>query len=264
MDAPVSAAIVEFVRWIGAGRDFGQVRVLPLGPRHELRHASDAARPSGELRTSTVDGLRAVGRHTATGAFRPLSGAPNLPGGWRCLVASADELELALGQLYPGGLADWFAVRTAAARPIGFRAFVERQTGIYSTVRDLDEAAAAEVVRAGCDAVSCLKRRQWAVAGLEADGPEKCEVPCLEPCAVLLEFARRAAALAAEPRRALEIAEGETGTLLAALAIASTSAPGTDGVREGDMAHPANPRRLRLLLGKLRRQVGPMAPPEKA
>ncbi len=257
----MSPAIEAFVRWVDGGRDFAQIRVAASGGGHELRHVADAGLAPAELREIGLEGLRGVARHAANGAFRPLKGAPNLAGGWRFRAATADDLELALGHLYPGGLADWFAVEQGMARPMAFRDFAARQTGIYAAVGKLDDATVGDVVRAGCDGRYCLKRRLWAAAGLAEDGVDKGALPCLEPCAVLLEFARRASRLAVEPQRQIALADGEMASVMTALEIAA-SMPAPAAVREGDLADPANPRRFQLLLGKLRRQLAPVASPD--
>jgi len=50
------------------------------------------------------------------------------------------------------------------------------------------------VVKACCHPRFCLKRRLWGLGSLESDTVQaKSIIPCLEPCALLLEFARTAA-----------------------------------------------------------------------
>jgi len=85
-----------------------------------------------------------------------------------------------------------------------------------------------------CDRSFCLKRRLWRVGNLGEDSAaDKSLIPCLEPCAVLMEFARSMAALS--PREILD----STGT--------ETSMPQElpAQVREADFACPDNPRRRR-------------------
>jgi hypothetical protein len=77
-----------------------------------------------------------------------------------------------------------------------YRAFTERQTGMYRITTKLSDSDVAGVIRACCAKESCLKRRLWTISGLETDSPEtKSIIPCLEPCAMLLESARTAARL---------------------------------------------------------------------
>jgi hypothetical protein len=64
---------------------------------------------------------------------------------------------------------------------------------MYRITQMLDDAQAREVIRACCNAGCCLKRRLWTVESLAPDAPaEKSEIPCWEPCAILLESARKA------------------------------------------------------------------------
>ncbi len=195
MEPDSSPALRAFLEALGTGCDFCQVQVRPLPPSFELRHVTDRGRPSEELRPVRVTDLRVLAQTTESGAYRALKAAPNLVSGWCCVAGSGNELEVALGHLYPGALADWAAVRkVAAAVPVThFREFMGRQTGIYRGVRHLDEAGAAAVIGATCHPRFCLKRRWWTVDGLAPDDPgATSELPCLEPCAVLLDGARQA------------------------------------------------------------------------
>jgi len=145
------------------------------------------------LRVVKPNEARALAQFKAAGEFRPLKAAPTLQRGWRMQVANDAELELALSQLYPGAVADWFAARSANPPVTNYREFTHRQTGMYRITTMLSDAEAARVTSAGCAKGLCLKRRLWTVAGLEPDGArEKSLIPCLEPCAVLMESARKA------------------------------------------------------------------------
>ncbi|MBI5772749.1 MAG: hypothetical protein HZA89_03275 [Verrucomicrobia bacterium] len=187
-------ALKCFLAETGAETQWAQVLLRRNGSGWELRHISDRDGAAAELRQVAPDGLRAVAQFTAGGAFRPLKAAPTLQRGWRCLAPDAAALETALNQLYPGALADWFAARASPPPVTHFREFTNRQSGMYRIAQSLTDAQAAVVIHATCDARLCLKRRLWTVDGLEADGAgEKSVIPCLEPCAVLLEAARKAA-----------------------------------------------------------------------
>ena len=103
------------------------------------------------------------------------------------------ELEAALSRLYPGALADWRAARAAHPPVTHYREYASRQSGMYRITAKLRDEQVTAVIRGVCDKEHCLKRRWWTVAGLEPDpAGEKSLIPCLEPCAVLMESARRA------------------------------------------------------------------------
>ena len=170
-----------------------QALVSRIGSGFELRHLSDRSVPANTLRTVPVTQLRELARMTESGVFRPLKSAPSLRTGWRAIAHSEEELGVALNHLYPGALADWYAARTPQAPVTNYREFTKRQSGMYRITQLLTDQQAAAVIQACCDAHHCLKRRLWTVAGLHSDASHsKSIIPCLEPCAILLESARSA------------------------------------------------------------------------
>jgi hypothetical protein len=95
-----------------------------------------------------------------------------------------------------------------------------------------------------------LKRRLWTLNGLTSDGvEEKTLIPCLEPCAVLLEFARKVLRIEQEEKMNIDLSPSEAATLVFALKIALKH-PEPD-CREADFNAPDNPRRVQVLLKKL-------------
>jgi hypothetical protein len=182
-----------FVAQMGDELVLAQVLVRWAGAGYELRQVEDRTAAPESLRVVKPNDVRALAQFTVAGEFRPLKAAPSLQRGWRMQAANDAELELALSQLYPGALADWFAARAGNPPVTNYREFTNRQTGMYRITTMLSDMEAARVISAGCAKELCLKRRLWTVAGLEPDGAgEKSVVPCLEPCAVLMESARKA------------------------------------------------------------------------
>ncbi|HEX4121277.1 MAG TPA: DR2241 family protein [Verrucomicrobiae bacterium] len=228
-------AFTEFLAAFDAEIVVGQVLIRRAGRGFELRHAGDRDAADELLELVRVDGLRALAQFTAADMFRPLKSAPNLRGGWRAEAADVGALETALNSLYPGAIADWFAARRNPPPITSYREFTARQTGMYRITTHLDDRIAGAAVRACCHRDFCLKRRLWSVPGLAADGTgEKSIIPCLEPCAVLLEFARKVARLEQE------------GANLPPVAPVSPDAQ----VAECDFDSPNNPRRVRFALEK--------------
>ena len=186
-------ALKEIVAQIGDELTFAQVVIHRIGTGYELRYADDHGAAAETLRTVKLDDARRLAQYTHAGEFRPLKSAPTLPRGWRMALSSDAELETALNHLYPGAMADWFAARATSPPVTNYRDFTNRQSGMYRVTTMLSDAQAAEVICSCCDRNLCLKRRLWTVGGLAPDGAEtKSLIPCLEPCAVLLEAARRA------------------------------------------------------------------------
>lgn len=247
-------ALSAFTAQIREELVLAQVLIRRTPPGYELRHAADRAAPEAELRTVALEKLREVAQFTAGGAFRPLKSAPNLVTGWRLKARGDAALEQALNRLYPGAIADWFAAQSPNPPVTNYREFTQRQTGMYRITQMLDDAQAGRVIRAACHPRFCLKRRWWTVDGLNPDSAgEKSLIPCLEPCAILLEFARTAMRLEQEDKLNVALPALELETLIAALQ--SALKHGDGGVREAELNSPDHPRRVELLLEKLREFV---------
>jgi hypothetical protein len=230
---PAFAALLEAFE---AEFVFCQVFMARVDRGFSLRHSEDRALSAASLRLVAVGDLRALAQYTDAGAFRPLKSAPNLQRGWR--VEPRDEVELwsALSALYPGGVVDWFAAQSPHPPVTGYREFTARQTGMYRIAAALPDEPARAAILACCHRDSCWKRRLWSMDGLPPDEPgEKSVLPCLEPCAVMLEFARK-------------VARWEQGVDAPAV-----SESVEEVAAECDFDSPANPRRRRFLLEKQRR-----------
>jgi len=243
-----------FDRFVASLRDelvLAQVLIRRVERGYELRHQADCACAAADLRVVPIAELRGLAQGTAAGAFRPLKAAPNLPTGWRTSPANDAELETALDHLYPGAVPDWFAAQQPSPPVTHFREFTGRQTGMYRITTMLNDAQASQVTRACCHRRFCLKRRLWTVGRLAADAAEeKSIIPCLEPCAVLLEFARKAMRLEQEDKPPLDVEAQDLEKTEAALETALATPSGVE--READFDSPDNPRRRQLALEKLK------------
>ncbi len=183
------AWLVEF----GDEFTLAQLLVRRAGAGYELRHQRDADEPADRLRLLAHDAVRPLAQFTPDGTFRPLRSAPSLAAGWRLPVADQDALPGVLDEFYPGALADWFAAQQSPAPVTDYPAFAARQTGLYRGLAELPAIALTAVVAAVCAPAACAKRRLWTAPGLPPDAPSaKSVIPCLEPCALLLDGARRA------------------------------------------------------------------------
>jgi hypothetical protein len=148
-----------------------------------------------------------------------------------------------------------------------YRDFTNRQTGMYRITQNLTDEQAAAAIRACCHVRFCLKQRLWTVQGQPPDAPQgrgpgegqfrsegnpsnltaKSIIPCLEPCAIMLEFARAAARIEQSPR--VQIAQDDVASI--AVSLRETVAHFHPLIREADFSAPENPRRLQLVLEKL-------------
>lgn len=123
---------------------------------------------------------------------------------------------------------------------------------MYRIVAMLDDRQAAHTIESCCDVRFCLKRRCWTTPDLAADAaPSKSIIPCLEPCAVFMEFARTIVRLEQAKPLCIELAPAEMETAIAALQ-QITDAP-VNRMSEADFASPLNPRRVHWTLERLRR-----------
>ena len=239
MDTFENPALKNFLASFQSELILAQVLIRRVGNEFELRHVDDRECDSENLRS-----VRELAQFTASGAFRPLKSAPSLQTGWRFLARDERQFEFALNTLYPGAIADWFAAKFSRATPTNYREFTNRQTGMYRITAMLTDALAAPVIRACCHKKFCLKQRIWSVDGLETDSiTEKSLIPCLEPCAILLEFARKAMRLEQQAERAAELHSAEN------LSTEQDAEPQGE-IREADFENPQNPRRLQLLREK--------------
>jgi hypothetical protein len=233
MSAANNPAFEAFLRALRDEMVFCQVVIARSGQGFSLRHVESAG---AALRAIAIVDLRALAQFTEEGAFRPLKSAPNLARSWQAEARNAEELWLALNSLYPGAVADWFAAQAAPPPITSYRDFTARQTGMYRITATLADEPARAAIAACCHQDFCLKRRLWTHDGLPPDGvAEKSAIPCLEPCAVLLEFARK-------------VARWEQGVD----PVAAAPMPG-EPAQECDFDAPDNPRRLRFNLEKKRR-----------
>jgi hypothetical protein len=185
-------ALEWFTHWFGNELALGQVRIGRTETGFELRHVDDWPLPADQLKTVAVDQAREIAQFTDSGAFRPLKSAPTLRRGWRIVAASDEELGATIDRLYPGAIADLYATLRQPAPITDYREFTARQTGMYRITNLLDDSNAAAVVEKCCAREFCLKRRFWDVASHAPEDPgRKSVIPCLEPCAILLEYARK-------------------------------------------------------------------------
>ena len=247
VSAIANPAFEAFLEALGPEMVWGELLVRKTQDGFELCHAED--REVTQLQRVERSGLRQVVQFTAAKQFRPLKSAPTLQRGWNFVAADSLDLEMALQTVYPGSVADWFASRQPASPVTHYRPYTSRQSGMYRITAMLTDPQAARAIRAGCNRKFCLKQRLWTVEGLEPDRFDaKSAIPCLEPCAVLMEFARTAARLEQRSTAPVTLAADEVkavGTLLEGQIQVGSA------IREADFSAPENPRRLQLILEKL-------------
>ncbi len=250
MSGPVNPAFAAFLAEFKEELVFAQIFISRRDAGYQLRHVTNRDVPQEGLKKIALSEVRSLVDATATRQFRPLKSAPNLSAGWILFLANEEQLELALNQFYPNALADWFSVRGANPPITHYREFTARQSGMYRITSMLSDGQAAHVIRACCHKNFCLKQRLWSVGGLSSDAPsEKSIVPCLEPCAILLEFARKGMRIEQEEKVHLSFSPSDIASL--SFALQGALAVPENNIREADFAAAGNLRRMQLALEKL-------------
>src|SRR5438105_6499075 len=170
---------------------FAQVLVKRTAGGFELRHINDANTNIGDLKAMRPADARKIANFNSAGEYRALKSTADLPSGWMIRANSPQELEEALNHFYPNSLADRYALKQTPPPITNYRPFTERQTGMYRITTFLSDPDLARVIENLC-ATKCLKQRLWTSGAIPIDPPEKkSAIPCLEPCAMLLEAARK-------------------------------------------------------------------------
>jgi hypothetical protein len=249
----LNPAIRAFVEFGGAEVVLGQVLLRRVETGFSLRHVADREKSDDTLQNRTVEELREIARFTLNGAFRPLKSAPNLRTGWLCRVIGEAALQEALERLYPGVIADWNATRQSDIPTTSYESFTGRQTGMYRVTAQLTAAQTGRAIRACCAPNQCLKRRFWTGGDVSPDSDSdsaKSLIPCLEPCPILLEFARNVFRWEQGRTASLSLTSIEVDTMVAALE--SQSGIPLEALREADFSQPLNSRRVEFVLDKMR------------
>ncbi len=269
--AGVAAAREALLAWVTeageAGRIFLEAHLLATGPgRFRLRHRADAALPAAALAiVSDPYAAREIARSTAAGEHRPLRTAPNLRRGWSFEALDGAGLWIALDSLYPACAVHWHAGRTGTLRVTHWSETAARQSGIYSAVGLLPEAATHDAVRACCGDAVCLRSvawrfstdsGEWRGTDLAADRAAPAgvaRVPCPEACSLFVSFARAVLQVEREPRSEVSgLGAMSAAELEQVRSVVDAVASGRTGeAREGEFHLPTNPRRVRYLAARL-------------
>ena len=180
-----------------AGREpfgFGQLRVSFEGGTAVI------SGPEAPGEASEVEGspqaIRAWVREDDRGRYRPLAGAATMRHGWHARCRAA-ELTALLEEIYPLGQRHLEQFERADLRVVALDEVLSRQTGRYrvaSALKDAGRRRASEVLCA-----RCVKAPAW-----RGDEPAIDQIPCPEPCSVLVALCREAALWQENPPRRAE------------------------------------------------------------
>jgi 4Fe-4S iron-sulfur cluster binding domain/DR2241 stabilising domain len=263
----VAGARRALVAWVDeagdVGRVFLQARLRRAADgRYDVRHRRDVHRSLASLEWVSSDPFHAreIAQTTNRGAHRPLKTSPNLKQGWALVGLDAAGLWTALEYLYPAAAVHWHAGRAGALRVTHWRETAGRQSGIYSSVRLLQDGAVRNAVRACCADAVCLRRVAWQIDAetplapadegpVAGDAP----VPCPEACSMFISFARQVLKLERAPRRdvpgLVPLGADEVAQVREVIAAAANGT--VAAAREGEFEDPNNLRRIRYLAARL-------------
>jgi hypothetical protein len=218
-----------------------------------IRHEKDLGKDFSELRQVSLSELRTLVQTNPQGAFRPLKSAPDLCSGWRVEMGIQD-LESALNILYPGALADLFRFINgeAATEVTSFRTFTARQTGMYRIASRLTDEEVSPAIEACCDNRVCRKTRLWDPNGAR-EATLEFNIPCLEPCALMLEFARKSSRMNDQKAEPKSLTNSDLETIKKALDFTLNSITVS---KVADFSDETNQRRLLLASIKINAALG--------
>jgi hypothetical protein len=131
-------------------------------------------------------------RQDDLGRYRPLSGARTLPTGWSIAPQPELPLECILDIVYPLARTHQRHFAEGELRVVSLEDVLRRQSGRYESAAALPSAGRRAAVATVCGA--CVRVPVWDGAACAA-----ADIPCPEPCSVMVSFCREAAAWHANP-----------------------------------------------------------------
>jgi hypothetical protein len=156
------------------------IRETPEGPTIGAGDSAEEVEPVSEA-------LRRHTRMDDRGRYRPLTGARSMRRGWFVRCGPTLPLGDAIEVVYPLATVHRRQWSEGTLRVVTLDDVLARQTGRYEVAAQLSGEGRERVRRVLCETV-CLRMPVWAGAACGED-----EIPCPEPCSVLVSLAREAA-----------------------------------------------------------------------
>lgn len=167
----------------GTPLTLGELTISVAGDVAEIRGPESGREPVTVA--GGTESLRDWVRADGSGGYRPLSGARTMRPDWvfRC---ERDLLRAAIDTIYPLALVHREMASAGTLRIVGLEEVLARQT--KGARRSVPEAVETALERVVCGA--CVRSPVWrsAAAGDVLTG----EIPCPEPCSVVVALCRRA------------------------------------------------------------------------
>ena len=170
---------------------WGELVILKDGDyTFEIRHSVNELSASTMLKTYAVDDTWHIAKWSSHSDYRALKSRPDLQSGWIIRQVSATELIRALDYFYPASIDNWYRSKHGQLTVTQFKQTASRQSGFYRKTREITRDELRILVERCCRANTCLKSNRW----FEPERLENTETErllCSEPCAVLMEEARK-------------------------------------------------------------------------
>lgn len=119
------------------------------------------------------------------GRYRPLRGAQTMRHDWR-MTCGREQIEEALEAVYPLALHHITQWKNGKLRLVGLDEVLSRQSGRYELSSKLAREAREAAAEVLCG--RCVKVPVW-----RGEAPQRDDIPCPEPCSVLVALCREAA-----------------------------------------------------------------------
>jgi hypothetical protein len=170
-------------RPFGAG-SIGELRVTE-DPGGTVLHGPRRRGAEVEIEPDEV-AVRDYARSDQHGRYRPLSGGRSLRRGWRVACGPGFAVEDAIEAVYPLALAHQRLFDAGTLELVPLEAVLRRQGGRYEVAGGL--SAEAGFVASDVLCSRCVRTPAW-----RGDAVAPGDIPCPEPCSVLVSLCREAA-----------------------------------------------------------------------
>lgn len=147
-----------------------------------------ARQPGSPLRILPPDpqAIAEFTRHDARGRYRPLTGARSLPDSWEVVLGRLLTPEDVIDAVYPLASVHQRQNAEGSLEIVPLDAVLKRQSGRYEDTSSLSGAGRELAVETICGV--CVRRPVW-----HGTACGDSEIPCPEPCSVIVAFCREAA-----------------------------------------------------------------------
>jgi len=174
--------LIDLLRFSREGRAvFGELTILRQGAGY-LVYGPGKVEDAAPVSMSDAD-FRDWIRTSEDGGYRPLAGARSLRHDWSRACEDEPSLRMCLAVIYPLALEHAQQQREGRLRVVDCDEVLRRQSGYYRRAAETTEQERMILRRELCS--RCVRNPVW--------GGEAGDIPCPEPCSVLVALSREVA-----------------------------------------------------------------------